>query len=251
MNLNKKNIVLTGASSGIGLELAKKIAGENCNLALISRRIDIIEKLAADLSNLDSKVIAVKCDIGNKDEVGAAFREVKKVFGSIDVAILNSGVSGLISANEFNSDTAKYIIDVNVIGMMYCVEALLPDFIKDRKGMIVGVSSLADGRGFPRSGVYCASKAAASIFLESMRAELKNYNIKVLTVKPGFVKTPMTAKNNFDMPFLMNPDRAASIILSGIKREKRIIQFPLPTVIGAKILRLLPNRVFEFIAGRV
>jgi short-subunit dehydrogenase len=251
MNLKNKNIILTGASSGIGFELAKKIAAEKCNLALLGRRVEIIEKLASNLSDAGSRVIAVKCDVSNKDEVTKAFNCVKKSFGSIDAAILDSGTSSLISANEFNSDAAKQMFDVNVIGMMFCIEALLPEFIKSKSGLIVGVSSLADGRGFPRSGVYCASKAAASIFLESMRAELKKYNIKVLTVKPGFVKTPMTAKNNFVMPFLMSPDKAASIILDGIKKEKRIIQFPLPTVLGAKILRLLPNPIFEFIAARV
>lgn len=251
MNLNKKNIVLTGASSGIGFELAKKIAAEKCNLALLNRRVDVIEKLSSELSAYGSKVIAVKCDVTNKDEVVLAFGEVKGSFGSIDIAVLNSGISGLIAVEKFDSSVAKQIIDTNVIGMINCIEALLPDFIKSRNGMIVGVSSLADGRGFPKSGVYCASKAAASIFLESMRAELKSYNVKVLTVKPGFVRTPMTAKNNFAMPFLINADKAASVILSGIKKEKRIIQFPLPTVISVKLLRLLPNSIFEFIAGRV
>ncbi|MGD1007644.1 MAG: SDR family NAD(P)-dependent oxidoreductase [Ignavibacteriaceae bacterium] len=251
MKLNKKNIVLTGASSGIGFELAKKFATEKCNLALLNRRVNVIEKLALELSNYDSKIIAVKCDVTNKDEVIHAFAEVKRSFGNIDIAVLNSGVSSLITAEGFNSNAVKYMFDVNVIGMIYCVETLLPDFIKNRSGMIVGVSSLADGRGFPKSGVYCASKAAVSIFLESIRAELKNYNVKVLTVKPGFVRTPMTAKNNFAMPFLMDADRAASIILSGIKKEKRIIQFPFPTAIGAKLLKLLPNPIFEIIASRI
>jgi short-subunit dehydrogenase len=251
MNLNNKNILLTGASSGIGYELAKKIATEKCNLALLSRRIDILENLTAELSTSGSKVIAIKCDVANKDEVEAAFNEVKTTFGSIDIAILNSGVSSLINAEQFNSDTAKHIFDVNVTGMIYCIEALLPDFIKNRNGMIVGVSSLADGRGFPRSGAYCASKAAVSIFLESLRIELKKHNVTVITVKPGFVKTAMTAKNNFKMPFLMNVDKAVSIIMSGIKKEKPIIQFPLPTVLSVKLLKLLPNSLFELIAGRV
>jgi len=251
MELTNKNIIITGASSGIGLELAKEIAKEKCSLALLGRRTELMEKLAYDLSETGSRVIAVKCDVTNKAEVINAFNYAKNCFGGIDIAILNSGVSKLIKAESFNADDAGNIINVNVLGMMYCVECLLPDFIKDNKGVIVGVSSLADGRGFPRSGIYCASKAAASIFLESLRAELKKYNIKVLTVKPGFVKTPMTSKNNFSMPFLMNPDKAAKIILSGIKSEKRIIQFPFATVLGAKILRLLPNPLFEYIAGRV
>jgi short-subunit dehydrogenase len=251
MKLNQKNIVLTGASSGIGFELAKKFASEKCNLALLNRRVDVIEKLAFKLSSCGSKIIAVKCDVTNKDEVIQAFEDVKRNFGNIDIAVLNSGVSRIINAEDFNSNSVKQIFDVNFIGMIYCIETLLPDFINNRSGMIVGVSSLADGRGFPMTGVYCASKAAVSIFLESLRAELKNYNVKILTVKPGFVRTPMTAKNNFAMPFLMNADRAASIILSGIKKEKQIIQFPFPTVIGAKLLRLLPDPIFNIIAGRI
>jgi short-subunit dehydrogenase len=250
MNLNKKNVILTGASSGIGFELAKKIASEGCNLALLSRRIDILEKSASELSNSGSRVIAVKCDVSNKEEVAFAFNEVKKTFGSIDIAVLNSGVGSLITVEEFDSNIAKQAFDINIIGMIYCIEALLPDFIKNRSGMIVGTSSLADGRGFPKSGVYCASKAAVSIFLESIRVELIKYNVKVLTVKPGFVKTPMTVQNNSAMPFFMNADKAASIILSGIKKEKRIIQFPLPTVMGIKLLKLLPDAIFDILARR-
>ena len=251
MNLGKKNIVITGASSGIGYELSKIIALENCSLALLSRKVDVLEKLASELNSNGRRVLAVKCDVTNKDDVAQAFDTVKERFGSIDIAILNSGVSSLINAEKFSSDSAKQIFDVNIIGMIYCIEKLLPEFIRNKKGMIVGVSSLADGRGFPRSGAYCASKAAASVFLESIRIELKKYNIKVLTVKPGFVKTPMTAKNDFAMPFLMNVDKAAAIILSGIKKEKSLIQFPLPTVLSAKLLNILPNAIFEFIAGRV
>jgi short-subunit dehydrogenase len=251
MNLNKKNILLTGASSGIGLELAKNIAAEKCNLALLSRKVHVLEKLAAELSNSVSNVIAVKCDVSNKDEVLNAIEEVKRKFGNIDIAILNAGVGNFNPIQDFNSNKANKILDVNVIGIIYCFEALLPGFIKNKSGVIVGVSSLADGRGFSGSGIYCASKAAVSIFLESMRVELKKFNVKVITVKPGFVKTPMTAVNDFAMPFLMNADKAAKIILSGIKKEKRIIQFPLPAVISMKLLKLLPNSIFDIIAGQV
>ena len=250
MNINNKNVVLTGGSSGIGMELVKKIANEKCNLAILSRRIEVIQSLASELSYSGSNVLAIKCDITRKDEVADALEEVKRKFGSIDIAILNSGVGNVLPAVDFNSSTAKNILDVNVLGIFYCFEALLPDFIKNKNGMIVGVSSLADSRGFAKSGVYCASKAAVSIFLESMRVELKNFNIKVITVKPGFVKTPMTAQNNFVMPFLMSADKAAKIIISGIKKEKHIIQFPFPTVLSIKLLKLLPDLIFDIIAGR-
>jgi short-subunit dehydrogenase len=116
--------------------------------------------------------------------------------------------------------------------------------------MLVGVSSLAESRGYPRSGFYNASKAAATLLLESLRVELKPFNVKVLIVKPGFVRTPMTDKNEFQMPFLMNVDKAAKIILEGIKKEKKIIQFPLPIVIGSKLARLMPDWLFDILMSK-
>ncbi len=100
--------------------------------------------------------------------------------------------------------------------------------------------------GSRKSGLYCASKAAASSFLESLRVELSMHNVKVITVKPGYVKSPMTDKNEFPMPFLMEADKAAKIILRGIKKEKKIIQFPFPIVWGAKFVKLLPNSLFDY-----
>ena len=250
MKLSDKNILITGASSGIGYALVKKLAAEKCNLALIARRKEILDELAGQLKNTGSKIITFPCDVTVKEEVKRTIDEIVNQFGGIDLAILNSGVSGRSPVKYYSSDEAKKIFDVNVIGMINCMEILLPHYIKNKKGIIAGVSSLADGRGFPKSGFYCASKAAATLILESARIELMKYNVKVITIKPGFVKTPMTDKNDFKMPFLMDVDKAAGIILNGIKKEKRIIQFPLPTVLGAKILKLLPDKIFDFIARR-
>ncbi len=251
MEITGKTILLTGASSGIGYELTKVIAREKCNLAILSRRLEILDSMASGLKNTGSNILTVKCDVSNKEDVKQAVAKVKDRFGLINIAILNSGVSGRDKIENFNSELTEKIFNVNILGISYCMEALLPDFLERKSGIIVGVSSLADGRGFPQSGIYCASKAAATRMLESFRVELKKYGIKVLTVKPGFVKTPMTDKNKFKMPFLMSADKAARIILSGIKKEKRIIQFPLPTVLGAKFLRIIPDRLFEIIAAGV
>jgi len=116
--------------------------------------------------------------------------------------------------------------------------------------MMVGVSSLADSRGWKGSGFYCASKAATTILLENLRVELKPFNVKVITVKPGFVETPMTAKNKFPMPFLMSAEKAARIIIKGMKKEKRVIQFPLPMVISSKLIRVVPDFLFEYFAKK-
>ncbi len=245
-----KTFFLTGASSGIGLHLAKIISKEKCNLVLLARRKELLDELSSSLKTDGSNILTIKCDVKNSEEINEAVDLVYKTFGTIDTAILNSGVSRRTLIENINHEEAEEVIGVNTLGLIRCCEALIPGFIKNKNGVLAGVSSLADGRGFPKSGLYCASKAAATIYLESLRLDLEKYNVKVLTVKPGFVRTPMTKKNEFKMPFLMDADKAAKIIFKGIKKEKKIIQFPLPTVLGAKLLRIMPDFLFETIARR-
>lgn len=249
MNLKSKVILITGASSGIGEAVAKKFADEGALLALAARRKDLIDKIAQQLE-VKTRVAAYKCDVTNLDEVRNVYRQIKIDFGKVDIAFLNSGVSFRSGIKEFDSVKAKQTFDTNVMGLINFIEVLLPDFMSEKSGVIVGVSSLADSRGFPKSGFYCASKAAASIFLESLRIELKPYNVKVITVRPGFVKTPMTDKNEFFMPLLMEPEKAADIIVKGIKKEKSRIQFPLAISLAVRLLRIIPDSLFEYLASR-
>lgn len=248
MTFDEKNILITGASSGIGKALAESLAKHKCNLVLLSRRKDLIDEIAKQ-SNGSANIITIKCDITNKEEVREAFEIVKTEYGSrrIDIAILNAGISRRADIKEFNSSEAEKIMNTNVLGIIYCAEYLIQDFILRKSGTIVGVSSLADSRGFPNSGFYSASKAAATKILESLRLELKPYNVKVITVKPGFVRTPMTDKNEFKMPFLMDADKAAQIMIKGIEKEKSVVQFPFPTALGSKILSVLPNKIYDFL----
>lgn len=248
MILKDKVVLLTGASSGIGYQLAKDLANEGAKLALLSRRLDILEKLS---QALDKKtfVRVYKCDVTIKQQVHETVVQIKKDFGKIDIAILNSGVGVNSSALDYNSDAAEKVFNTNVLGVIYFIEQLIPDFISEKRGAIVGLSSLGDGKGFPKSGFYSASKAALTILLESLRIELKKFNVKVVTVKPGFIKTPMTDKNKFKMPFLMNVEKASLIIINGLKKDKRIIEFPWQTTIGAKILKMIPTKWFEAFAS--
>jgi short-subunit dehydrogenase len=250
MDLNNKTVLLTGASSGIGYSLAKLLPKENCSLALLSRRENILNDLVNEIKINGAQVRAYKCDVGNIDEVRNSFKQVKKDFGKIDIAILNAGASSRTDVSKYSSSTAKEIFEANTFGIINCVEQLLPDFMQRREGVIVGVSSLAESRGFPKSGFYNASKAAATLLLESLRIELKPYNVKVIIVKPGFVRTPMTDKNEFHMPFLMDVSKAARIILNGIKKEKKIIQFPFATVIGSKTVKFMPDWLFDFLMSK-
>jgi short-subunit dehydrogenase len=249
MDLKNSIILITGASSGIGYQLAKDLASEGAKLALISRRLDLLEKLSAELDKA-TEVHAYKCDVTLKNEVKETIIKIKQDFGRIDIAFLNSGVGSNASALKYSSAEAEKTFNTNVLGVVYFIENLLPEFISEKRGVIIGTSSLADGKGFPRSGFYSASKAALTIILESLRIELRKYNVKVVTIKPGFIKTPMTDEINFKMPYLMSVEKASKIILSGLRKDKSIIQFPLATAIAANILKMIPAKWFEFIASK-
>lgn len=259
MEFKNKTILLTGASTGIGKEIAKKLAMISCRLILIARRTNLIEEYLSVLNNIRADIDVLQCDVSKKDDVEESMIKIKtrladgqgKIKNTLDIAILNAGTSFRTDITEFNSKHAEEIFDVNVMGIIYWVEKLLPEMMERKDGMIVGVSSLADSRGHTKSEFYCASKAAATKILEGLRVELHPYNIKVVTVKPGFVKTPMTSKNKFKMPLLMEPEKAADIILSGIEKEKPVIAFPLPIVFASWLGGILPSRIYEFFAKRV
>lgn len=248
MNFEGKNILITGASSGIGNELAKQLSEYSCNLFLTARRIELLAQLKDELKQNSSNIFIYKCDVSSKSDVASTYEQIINSADNIDIAILNAGTSYRSDITNFDSDKAKNLFDVNLMGIIYFVEQLMPKMIGNRSGLIVGVSSLADSRGYSKSGVYCASKAAATRFLEGLRIELFGFGVKVLTVKPGFVKTAMTDKNKFKMPFLMNVEKAVKIILTGIKKEKKIIQFPLPTVLGSKLIGALPVWLYDFLS---
>ena len=250
MDFKNKTVLITGASSGIGYSLAKLLPKENCSLALLSRSYEKLQSLVDEIKSDGGIAKAYRCDVAKPDEVKNIFDAVKKDFGKIDIAVLNAGISSRTEIRNYSSVIGKEIFEVNTLGIVNCVEQLLPDFMERKEGMIVGVTSLAESRGFPRSGFYNASKAAASLLLESLRVELKPFNVKVLIVKPGFVRTPMTDKNEFHMPFLMDVNKASKIILEGIKREKKIIQFPFPIVLGSKIIKLMPDWLFDFLMSK-
>ena len=250
MNLNNKVVLITGASSGIGKAIAVKLLEANCKLVLAARRTELIEEYLCHSPITNNQLLIIKCDVTNKIEVANAYKQTIEKFGKVDVAILNAGAGHTVTVENYDSRFAEETFGANIFGIVYWVEQLLPEFVKKKDGIIVGVSSLADNRGFSGSGFYCASKAAASIYLEGLRVELKRYGIKVITVKPGFVKTAMTDQNKFKMPFLMEPGKAAHIIIDGIKKENRVIQFPWQIVLLTRFVGLLPGSLYEWLAQR-
>lgn len=249
MDFHNKVILITGASTGIGRELAIQLSDYDCTLLLTARRKNLLDELSFKIADR-CKTVVYQLDVSDKQSVKEVYSKILSDFGKIDITILNAGIDQKTRITNFNSQDAEITMGVNFFGLVNWIELLVPVLIKQRNGMIVGVTSLADVRGFPGSGYYCASKAAASHLLESLRIDLKKYNVKVITVKPGFVKTPMTDKNDFFMPFLISVDKAADIILKGIKKEKPVIEFPLRTSLGAKVVKCMPRSLFEFLFSR-
>lgn len=248
MTFEKKTILVTGASSGIGKAIGEKLLQIDCNLILTARQNEKIENWVSQLNNKNARVLVLKNDVANKKNVAEVFAKIDETFGNIDVAILNSGIGKSVSPQNFSSLVAEEIINTNFLGVIYWIELLLPQMLKNKKGIIAPVSSLADNRGYSGSGFYCASKAALSIFSEGLAIDLAKFGIKVITIKPGFVKTPMTDQNKFKMPFMISAEKAADKIINGIKNEKNIVQFPLPTVLGAKFIGLFPNWFYRLIS---
>jgi short-subunit dehydrogenase len=241
--------ILTGASSGIGAALAHELARRGYDVALLARRVEMLGEVAA---SLQSKSAAIGCDVTDAASVAAAVREAEvQLGGPFDLAIANAGVSIPGHATKFNAAEAEEVIRVNVLGMIYFFDAVIPSMVERRSGHFAGVASVAGLRGLPSGATYSASKAAMQAFLEASRIELAPYGVAVSIVNPGFVETPMTAKNKFPMPWLMKPEKAAMIIANGLERRRRVIEFPKRMSLMMRMARLIPDPLYDRIMAPV
>lgn len=241
-----KQCVITGASSGIGRELALELGRRGWSVGLLARRAELLDQLAAELKAAGVNAAAVACDVADGTAVRDAVSQVERALGGpIDLAIANAGVGIPIHATKFDIAVAEQMIRVNVLGMMYLFDAVVPSMVQRRSGQFAGIASIAGLRGLPTTSVYSCSKAAMQAFLEATRIELKPYGIAVTTVNPGFIATPMTEKNRFKMPFLMQAAPAAKVIADGLDRRARVIEFPKPMSLLMRFARLVPDAIYE------
>jgi len=240
--------ILTGASSGIGLALARELSRRGYDLALLARRAEALETLAAELK---TKAIAIPCDVTDLAAVrDAVHRAEEQLGGAFDLAIANAGMSIPGPVPKFKAEDAAEIIRVNVLGMLYLFDAAIPAMIEAKKGRFCGVASIAGLRGLPGGATYSASKAAMISFLEASRVELAPFGVGVTIVNPGFIATPMTEKNRFPMPFLMTAEKAARIIADGLERGKRVVEFPLPMSLLMRTIRHFPDALYDRVLRR-
>lgn len=250
LNLQGKNVWLTGASSGIGEALAYELARRGARVAITARRAEALEKIVSEIRAQGGQAWSFPGDVTNLEEMKRVVAEIEQTVGPLDLAIPNAGTHIFTVPEQFNSAEYLSIMQLNFGGILFCIEAVLPRMLERGKGYLAPVASLAGYRGLPRAAAYGASKSAAIHFLESIRFHLVRRNITVSIVNPGFVKTPLTDKNDFQMPFLIDADRAAKIICRGIERGKREIAFPWPFTWVLKIARMLPDPIYELLVNR-
>ncbi len=244
-NISGKVVWITGASSGIGKALAFECAKRGAKVALSARRAHILEKISVEITQAGGVAFPAKADVLNLDELKDTVERIENELGNIDILIANAGTHVFSIPENFDSKEYIDLMEINFGGTLRTIEAVLSKMIKRKSGYIVGVSSLSGYRGLPRAAAYGASKSALIHFLESIRFHLSEFNIFVSIVCPGFVKTPLTDKNDFPMPFLIDSSKAAEIICNGIQRHKKEISFPIPFNWFLKLTRILPYFIYE------
>jgi short-subunit dehydrogenase len=244
-------VVVTGASSGLGAALARHYARRGATLALLARRDRELRQLADALRVPNFLYPVDVTDAAAVSEAGADF--IARA-GVPDLVIANAGISvGTLTQEASDLPVFQRVLAVNVVGMVNTFHPFIEPMRAAGSGTLAGIASVAGIRGLPGSGAYSASKAATIAYLESLRGELRGSGVKVVTVAPGYVETPMTAINTYAMPFILPVDEAARRIARVIDAGRSYAVVPWQMAIVAKLLRMLPNPVFDALfsgAGR-
>jgi short-subunit dehydrogenase len=237
-------VFLTGASSGLGEALAAWYAKRGATLGLCARRRSELDRVAASLAPATVATYAI--DVRDAEATIAAGRDFLARHGVPDIVIANAGVSrGTLADHREDLPAFRDVLETNVLGIVHTFHPFIAPMRDAGRGALVGVASLAGFRGIPGSAAYSASKAAAIALLESLRVELRGSGVDVVTIAPGYVATPMTARNPYRMPFLMAPERAAASIARAIERRKRFHVLPWPMAIVGRLFRALPRPVYD------
>lgn len=247
-----KSILITGASSGLGAALALCYAAPDVTLYLSGRHAQRLEETAQACRDRHARVETMVADVTDRAAM-ARWIALADACTPLDLVVANAGISGGTAGRMTGEpiEQARFIFDVNVTGVLNTIEPCLPPMIARQAGQIAIISSLSAFRGWPGAPAYSASKGAVRFYGEALRGALKRTGVRVHVVCPGFIKSRMTAVNDFPMPFLMEADRAAALIRRGLEKNKGRIAFPLPAHFCAWAVSLLPDAVAQALLTRL
>lgn len=248
---NFDHALITGASSGIGRSIATLLAKRGTHVVVAARREAELQSLVSSLRDAGGNADMCVLDVADTQAARDAIRHWDKETGGLDLVIANAGVGITKPAHKLKWEDVEPILQVNVMGAFATLVAALEGMVERKRGTLVGVSSLAAMRGLPKSGAYAASKAALATFLETLRLDLAPKGVTVVDVRPGFVDTPMTQKNKFKMPFIMDVDQAARVTIKGIDRGDAIVAFPWQMARTMSALETMPDAAWRALAKYV
>ncbi|MBL8659950.1 MAG: SDR family NAD(P)-dependent oxidoreductase [Rhodospirillales bacterium] len=241
----------TGAGKGIGRAVAYRLARDGMCLAASSRTVEDLEALAAESAGLSGEIRPYRVDVTRKEEVSATVEAIEAEMGQLDLVILNAGTHTAVRAEDFEAGVFRRLMETNFMGTVNALAAVLPRLIERRSGHIAVVASVAGYRGLPTAAAYGASKAALINMCESLKPELDRHGVRLTLINPGFVKTPLTDRNEFRMPFLMDVEDAAERIAVGLKSHRFEVTFPKRFTWGMKAARCLPYALYFALTRRI
>jgi NADP-dependent 3-hydroxy acid dehydrogenase YdfG len=244
--MSRRVAIITGASTGIGHALARELGKRGWAVGLLARRGELLADLAGEIAAAGGHAAFASADVTDRAATESAIAQLQADLGPADLLVANAGGSEPSPAQKVPVDAILRVMQLNYAGVVHGVGAVLPGMLARKRGHLAVVSSVASFRGMPTHGAYCASKAAVSTLFESFRIDLRGSGIAVTTIHPGFVETPLTAKNRQPMPFLMTAERAARIIADGLEKRRADITFPWQLrILMGWILRWTPPWIWD------
>ena len=246
--MNDKVIWITGASTGIGKSLAIKFSKNGWKVAISARRTEILD----DISKQNENIFPFPLDVTNKEECKKVFLEIKNKLQNIDICVFSTGTWDPKKEKDIDIDQIENVMKVNFFGTLNSIKSVEKYFKDSGKGHISIVSSIAGYRGLPNSTGYGPSKSALNNLAESLYFDFKKYGVRISLISPGFIKTPMTDKNDFKMPFLKTSEYAADKIYHGLVNTNVFeIHFPKQLTLILKFLKILPNWLYLKLVGKL
>lgn len=238
-----KSVVISGASSGLGLALARHYLERGATVAAFARRGELLQSLSAEFPG---KVYCYTLDVRDAEAIRDVAADFMSRAGVPDIVIANAGVSiGTLTRYAEDNDVFRHVMDINVLGMVQTFQPFVEPMREAKRGALAGIASVAGFRGLPGAGAYSASKAAAISYLESLRVDLHGSGVQVTTVCPGYIRTPMTDINPYPMPFMLEAEDAARRIARVIERGVSFAVVPWQMGLVGRVLKLLPNWLYD------